>query len=250
MLSATRQAAILHRLRGAGEVSVQDLTTELNVSASTIRRDLNSLSAEGLLRRVRGGGSVEPDATSFGEVATRPTLSDKDAVAVRAAELVCDGDVVVIDIGTTTAQLARHLTGRRITVITSSLAVVDELREDCAVELIVLGGVLRRSYHSLVGMLTEQALAQLQAHICFLGTSGIRADGVVMDSTGIEVPVKRAIIRASQRTVLLADRDKYPGTGLLPVCGPEAVHTLVTNTGSDVDTLARFSAAGTTILTA
>lgn len=247
MLSATRQAAILHRLRASGEVSVQDLTAELDVSASTIRRDLNSLGAEGLLRRVRGGGSVEPDPTPFAQVAAQAS-SEKDAVAVRGAALVRDGDVVVVDIGTTTRCLARRLAGKRITVITASLAVVDELRDDAGVELVVLGGVLRRSYCSLVGALTEQALAQLRADVCFLGTSGVRADGVVMDSTGIEVPVKRAVLAASRRTVLLADRAKYPGTGLLPVCGPEAIDVLVTNEGADPATLAVFAAAGTEVL--
>lgn len=230
-------------------MSVQALTAELDVSASTIRRDLNSLSAEGLLCRVRGGGSIEPDPVPYAEVAAHAP-SDKDSVAVRAASLVQDGDVVVIDIGTTTGRLAHHLAGKRITVITSSLAVVDELRDDTGVELVVLGGVLRRSYCSLVGALTEQALGQLQAHVCFLGTSGIRPDGSVMDSTGIEVPVKKAVMAASRRTVLLADRGKFPGTGLLPVCGPDAVDTLVTNEGADAGTLAAFAAAGTEVLSA
>jgi len=250
MLSATRQAEILRRLRSTGEVSVQALATDLSVSASTIRRDLNALDAEGRLRRVRGGGgSVEPDETPFRDVA-RQAPDAKDAVAARAAELVSDGDVVVVDIGTTTERLAHHLAGRRITVITASLAVVDVLREDPDVELVVLGGVLRRSYWSLVGTLTEQALGQLQAHTCFLGTSGVRGDGVVLDSTGIEVPVKRAVVASSQRVVLLADGSKFPGTGLLPVCGADAVDVLVTDEGADEAALAVFEAAGAQVLRA
>lgn len=249
MLSASRQAAILRRVRSAGEVSVHDLALELDVSTSTIRRDLNSLSAEGRLRRVRGGGSVEPDARPFREVAAdAPT--DKDTVAARAAQLVQDGDVVVVDIGTTTERLAHHLAGRRITVITASLAVVDVLREDPEVELVVLGGVLRRSYWSLVGTLTEQALGELRAHWSFLGTSGVRPDGLVMDTTGIEVPVKKAVVAAAERTVLLADHGKFPGIGMLAVCGPGDIDVLVTNEGADPGTLATFSAAGTEVLTA
>jgi DeoR/GlpR family transcriptional regulator of sugar metabolism len=249
VLSSTRQDEILKRLRSDGEVLVQTLATEFSVSASTIRRDLDVLSADGLLRRVRGGGSsVEPDAIAFGEVSTQSS-DEKEAIAVRAAQLVPDGSVVVIDIGTTTARLAHQLRGRRLTVITSSLAVVDELRDEDAIELIVLGGVLRNNYLSLVGMLTEQALGQLRANLCFLSASGIRAGGQVMDTTGIEVPVKRAMVAAAERTVLLADRSKFPGTGLLSVCGPDQIATLVTNRGADQRTLDVFQAAATEVIT-
>ena len=229
---------------------MQILATELRVSTSTIRRDLDVLGADGLLRRVRGGGSsVEPDAIGFREVSGQSS-AEKDAIAARAARLVPDGSVIVIDIGTTTARLAHQLRGRRLTVITSSLAVVDELRDEDSIELIVLGGVLRNNYLSLVGMLTEQALAQLSANLCFLSASGVRANGHVMDTTGIEVPVKRAMVAAAERTVLLADRTKFPGTGLLSVCGPDQIAVLVTNEGADQATLDIFAAAGTEVLTA
>ena len=228
---------------------MQTLVGELRVSASTIRRDLDLLSEDGLLRRVRGGGSrVEPDAVAFREVSHQAS-TEKDEIAARAAALVPDRSVVLIDIGTTTARLAHHLRGRRLTVITSSLAVVDELRDEDSIELIVLGGVLRNNYLSLVGMLTEQALGQLRAHICFLSGSGIRADGAVMDTTGIEVPVKRAMLAAAERTILLADRTKFPGTGILPVCGPDRIAVLVTNQGADPATLATYRAVGTEVIT-
>ncbi len=247
MLTRTRQATILQRVNEAGEASVSDLATTLQVSPSTIRRDLNALSAEGLLRRVRGGGSIETDDNPFHIVAEHARTA-KGRLAKSAAELVSDGDVVVIDIGTTTALIARELRGKPITVITSSLAVVDELRDDNNVELVVLGGVLRRSYHSLVGSLTESALSQLLATICFLGTSGVRADGTVMDSTGIEVPVKRAILASSTHVVLVADETKFPGTGILPVCPATEINTLVTSTRADSATLEVFRQSGSDVI--
>jgi DeoR/GlpR family transcriptional regulator of sugar metabolism len=249
VLTATRQAEILRVLQESGEVSVDHLAMRFGVSLSTIRRDLNALSAEGLLRRVRGGGSVEADSIPFGDVATR-FQPEKDRIAARAAQLVRDGDVVLIDIGTTTALLARHLRGKRITVLTSSLAVVDQLRDDDDIELIVLGGVVRKTYHSMVGILTEQALSQLRAHLCFMGTSGLRPDGYVMDSTGIEVPVKKGMIASSERTVVLADGSKYPGAGLLSVCTADAVDVLVTNEDADPTTVAVFAKAGVEVITA
>ena len=249
MLSSRRQDAILQQLRVNGEVSVQILATVFSVSTSTIRRDLDTLSEDGLLRRVRGGGSrIEGDPIPFPDV-SRQSSMEKDQIAVRAAQLVPEGSVVLIDIGTTTARLAHQLRGRRLTVITSSLAVVDELRDEDSIELIVLGGVLRNNYLSLVGMLTEQALGQLRAHLCFLSGSGIRPEGNVMDTTSIEIPVKRAMVAAAERTVLLADRTKFPGTGLLSVCGPEQISVLVTNRGADPATLDVFQSAGTEVIT-
>jgi DeoR/GlpR family transcriptional regulator of sugar metabolism len=232
-------------VRTSGVVSVETLAIELCVSPSTIRRDLQSLDAEGALRRVRGGAGcrVDVDGASFSDL----PAGDEERVALCAAGLVADGDVVLLDIGSTTARLARALRGRRITVITPSLAVVDELRADAEVELLVLGGILRRNHLSMAGTLTELALREVRAHRLFLGTSGIGRDGRVMDSTLVELPVKRAMMTAAEQTVVLADRGRFPGTGLQPVCGPEEVDVVVTNEGADPETLAVCAAAGTEI---
>jgi DeoR/GlpR family transcriptional regulator of sugar metabolism len=244
VLPASRHGEILRIVRSSGIVSVESLASGLGVSPSTIRRDLQALDASGALRRVHGGaGSIadlDVDAP-FTQVAAVGQV-EKERIARRAAELVEDGDVLLIDIGTTTARLAGHLRNRRVTVITPSLAVVDALRDADCVELLVLGGILRRNYLSFVGVLTEQALREVRAHRLFLGTSGVRPDGTVMDSTLVEVPVKQAMIAAAEQTVLLADRSKFPGTGLSPVCGPDAVDVLVTDEGVDRATLARFAA--------
>ena len=249
MLTATRQARILDSLRADGEVSVDVLADQFGVSLSTIRRDLNTLSTEGFLRRVRGGGSIELDKIPFSDV-EQQQRSEKALVAERAAELVNEGDVILVDIGTTTALFARQLRGRRITVITSSLAVIDQLRDDDVVELIVLGGVVRKNYKSMVGALTEQALAQIRATTCFLGTSGVRPDGTIADTTGMEVPVKRAMIESSLRAVVLADASKFPGVGLLSVCGPDKIWGIVTNHDADPATLQVFRDQKVVVMTA
>ncbi|WP_152190093.1 DeoR/GlpR family DNA-binding transcription regulator [Georgenia satyanarayanai] len=249
MLTTTRRDAILAELHDHGEVAVGRLAARFGVSTSTIRRDLNLLSKQGRLQRVRGGGAVEPEARPFEAVAGDRTAG-RERIGALAASLVRDNDVVVLDIGTTVVQVARHLRGRQVTVVTASLAVVDELREDAVVELVVLGGVLRRSYHSLVGSLPEQALGQITADIAFLGTSGVRDDGSVLDSTSIEVPVKRAILAASERRVLVADDDKFPGSGILAVCGPEGIDTLVTSSTSSSPGLDALRSSGTEVITA
>ncbi|MEV0166075.1 DeoR/GlpR family DNA-binding transcription regulator [Nonomuraea fuscirosea] len=250
MLQRLRHAEIMRRVRSSGASSVRDLASQLGVSPSTIRRDLEVLDRDGTLRRVRGGALAGVDADAdrpFAEVAATDE-QDKEAVAARAAELVGDGDVVLLDIGTTTMCLARRLRGRRVTVVTSSLAVLDVLRSDPEVELLLLGGMIRRPYHSLVGVLTEAALSQVVADRVFLGASGVRPDGQLVDTTLAEVPLKRAMIAAAGQVVLLVDRHKFPGTGALRVCGPEDVDMIVTNTGADESTLRACAAAGAEVL--
>lgn len=231
----------MRRVRQSGATSVRDLARQLGVSPSTIRRDLEVLDRDGTLRRVRGGALVDADNDRpFAEVAVVDE-QDKEAVARRAAELVNDGDVVLLDIGTTTMRLAAHLRGRRVTVVTSSLAVLDILRDDTVSELLLLGGMVRRAYHSLVGMLTEAALSQVCADRVFLGASGVRRDGQIVDTTLAEVPLKRAMIAAAGQVVLLVDRHKFPGTGALRVCGPDDIDVVVTNPGADEATLGNYA---------
>lgn len=230
MLRERRDTEIVRALRHNGPASVTDLTTLLGVSASTIRRDLDRLSTQGTVQRVRGGAHISHGDDidhPFTQVASQ-NATDKLAVANRAAELVSDGQVLLLDIGTTVAALAERLRDRQLTVVTSSLAVLDVLRDAPDIELILLGGVVRQSYHSMVGLLTEKALGQIRADLAFLGTSGVLETGQILDTTQIEVPVKRSLISAAHRSVLLADRHKFPGSGALTVCELDELDMLVT----------------------
>ncbi|HET9169993.1 MAG TPA: DeoR/GlpR family DNA-binding transcription regulator [Actinospica sp.] len=244
MLPERRHQLILRALRDDGPSTIVALAERLGVSPATVRRDLVRLDEEGLLTRVYGGAAPTADRDEpFTDVAT-VRVGEKDAVAERAAALVEDGETVLLDIGTTAHRLARRLRGRNLTVVTSSMAVYEELADDIGIQLVLLGGVLRREYRSLVGFLTEDNLRQIHADVLFLGTSGIRPDGRVMDTTVVEVPVKRAMIAASDRVVLLADSAKFPGTGVATVCGPEALDTVVTDGPVDQRTATALREAG------
>jgi DeoR/GlpR family transcriptional regulator of sugar metabolism len=244
-----RHRAIADEVRD-GAVSVQDLVARLGVSPATIRRDLAELSHAGLVRRVHGGAAplavVEVDRPY--EEAADDAAAEKRAIARHAAGLVEDGDTLLLDIGTTTGALARELRGRRVTVITPSLAVLDELRGDPVVDVVVLGGFLRRAYLSLVGPLTEEALRRVRASIVFLGTSGVGADGSVLDTTSVEVPTKRRLLEAGGRVVLLADHTKFPGQGSIRVCDFASVSVLITTARADPATLDIARAHGTQVV--
>jgi DeoR/GlpR family transcriptional regulator of sugar metabolism len=250
VLAQRRYDRILDAVRAEGPVEVRALAEQLAVSEATIRRDLNRMQRSGLIKRVRGGATLgTASEPPYAQVASRDH-ADKDAIADAAAELVHDGDVVLLDIGTTVHGLAARLHGRAVTVVTSSLAVYDELAADDAVELILLGGAVRRNYRSMVGFLTEHALRQIHAQRLFLGTSGIRPDGTVLDTTTVEVPVKQAMLRAVDEVVLLADPSKFPGSGLARVCGPEEVDVLVCRAAAGHPTVAVFDDIGCQVVRA
>lgn len=201
------------------------------MSQATVRRDLLELDANGELLRTYGGAvTTEVDEKPF-HVSSIEDFELKDAVAAKAVELIEDRAVIVLDIGTTTPLIARRLRGRPVTVITSNLAVLDELRDDDEVKLVLLGGVVRRNYQSLVGTLTENSLRQLSADIFFLTCTGVRPNGHVVDDMAVETPIKQAMLKSSTQTVLVAPETKFPGTGTLRVTTLDDIDVLVTTRG-------------------
>jgi DeoR/GlpR family transcriptional regulator of sugar metabolism len=226
-LPAQRRQDVLAAVR-SGSTHVADLAARFGVSEMTVRRDLRALAREGLIERVRGGALNSSSEKPFEETAVE-RYDTKDRIGAAAAAIVEDGQTVMIDIGTTTLQAARHLHGRELTVITTSLAVYEELVSDPAIELLLPGGQVRRNYRSLVGVLAEDALRQLKADVCFLGCSGVDSELGVWDSTLVEVPIKRCMLAASEAVVLLADAEKFSGAGLVRVCDASRLDHLVTD---------------------
>jgi DeoR/GlpR family transcriptional regulator of sugar metabolism len=254
MLAHERAERIVERLRERGTVSAQELVRMLAVSAPTVRRDLDRLEGEGVLRRVHGGAFLAGTGIDVGEAPFAEVVADhaaeKDAVAASAAALVQPGQVVLLDIGTTTMRIARHLRGRGVTVITGNLAVLDLLRHDETCELVLLGGSVRRNYQSLVGPLTEDALASVSADIAFLSCTGVRPDGSVVDDISQEATLKRAIVRAANRVVLVAPAAKFPGSGSLRICRLDDLHDLITTSGAEPGTVDRARQADVNVIVA
>jgi DeoR/GlpR family transcriptional regulator of sugar metabolism len=256
-----RHTHIVEAVRRGGVTSVRALAEGLNVSESTIRRDLRLLDRNGELSRTYGGAVIPaggagvvaglPEQPFSQLVSTDAALSEKKLrMAARAAQLVPDDSVVLLDIGVTTTLLARELRGRRVTVITGNLGVLDELRDDDTVRLILLGGVLRRNYQTLVGSLAEMALAQISADFVFLSCTGIRPNGAVVDDMAVEAPIKRALFDAAERRVLFADEERFPGHGSFRMCSVTDVEVLVTTSGAHEPTVQLCRDAGGTVLIA
>ncbi|WP_432564827.1 DeoR/GlpR family DNA-binding transcription regulator [Kineococcus sp. SYSU DK003] len=256
MISSERRRRILVAVQSDGAASVRRLAEELQVSESTIRRDLEYLDRGGELLRTYGGAmTAQPAAdgngveSPFGVERDRH-LDLKSRVAARAVELVEDGDVVVLDIGTTTPLVARGLRGRDVTVVTSNLGVLDELRDDDRVDVVLLGGVLRRNYQTLVGPFTEATLRQVNADVVFLSCTGVKPTGRVVDNMAVETPVKQAMVEAAERVVVLATEAKFPGQGSYRLCSLSEVDVLVTTTGAPQSTTDLCREAGGKVIRA
>lgn len=242
LVPAQRRQRILQAVR-SGTAHVSDLARAFDVSEMTVRRDLRALARDGKLERVHGGAVESVPERPFEEIALEGTEA-KGRIGAAAAALVEDGQTVMIDIGTTTLQAARHLRGRSVTVITTNLAAYEELRHDPEIELVLSGGLVRRNYLSLVGMLAEDSIRQLGADIAFIGTSAIDHDLSVWDTTMVEVPIKRAMIGAASRVVLLAESTKFAMSGVVRICGATELDHIVTDADIPATSRAAIEDAG------
>ncbi|MRG58770.1 DeoR family transcriptional regulator [Agromyces sp. CFH 90414] len=223
-----RDQAILQHLRSSRAATVSELAQATGSSIATIRRDLQRLDHAGLLKRTHGGAVVSDGDAPFGAVES-VNRDAKERIARAAAESVHDGQTIILDIGTTTLRLAQLLRGRRVTVITPNMAVYEVLRDEREVHLVLLPGDYDRVYRSVSGFLTTESLRLIRADQAFLGVSGITEDGDLRDTTLAQVPIKQAMVAACDRATVLADHDKFPGTGAGRIDLPRALRRVITD---------------------
>ncbi|WP_277213327.1 DeoR/GlpR family DNA-binding transcription regulator [Isoptericola croceus] len=223
-----RERVILEHLRKVGVATVTELATVTGSSVATIRRDLQQLDRTGAVRRAHGGAVLGEQDAPFASVV--PVNRDaKRRIAARAAELIQDGESVLLDIGTTTLHLARILLDRQVTVITASLAIYDALRDSHSAHLVMLPGDYDPVYRSVSGPLTTECLRLIRADHAFLGVSGVSTNGDLRDTTMAQVPIKQAISEVSSELTVLADHSKFPGTGVGRVTLPPNVARFITD---------------------
>src|SRR5437879_11588247 len=222
MSSRDRRQVLLDRVRAQGYVTVGGLAEEFHVDGSTIRRDLAHLERAGLIRRIRGGVlPADPrDAVDLPyNVRQHERLATKAALGAAAAALVRDGQTVLLDSGSTMYHVAAALRKRQhLTVFTNDLLVAVRTAGHPTNHLRVLGGAALHGVFTLVGPQALAALASLHVDWTFLGAEAVDADAGVTNVNRTELPVKRAMIAAAERTVLVADSAKFGRRALAPVC--------------------------------
>jgi DeoR/GlpR family transcriptional regulator of sugar metabolism len=230
----------LQLLNERGEVTVADLSRAAGVSEMTIRRDLEALERQGLLRRVHGGAinvvsrGYEPP---FGRRAGRSTQA-KMRIAEKAASLVEDGDALIIDVGTTLLELARELSTRAgLTILTPSFRAAELLAPNPDLRVIVTGGIVRAGELSLIGDLSERAFADLHCDVVYLGAGGVHPEVGVTEFNLDDARVKRAAIESARRCVVLADSSKLDRVAVASVCPIDRIDVLITDSDAPAATL-------------
>jgi DeoR family glycerol-3-phosphate regulon repressor len=210
-LLTPRQADIVALARESGRIDVDGLAGHFEVTPQTIRKDLNELCDRGLLQRYHGGAMLPSGIANLGYEARRQLATDaKRRIGRKAAALIPNDCSLLINIGTTTEQVAMALRSHRdLMVITNNLNVVNILQGCTAIEVIVAGGVLRHSDGGIVGEPAVDFLRQFKVDYAIIGTSGIDEDGTLLDYDYREVEVSRKIVESSRHAILVADSLKY-----------------------------------------
>ena len=251
MLTIQRKSMILDLLRSDGQVLAKDLARRLALSEDTIRRDLRELAAEGRLTRVHGGAL--PAQPPLPDLATRQSIAAKEKIAIgrRAAEMVEGGSVIFLDGGTTTAEIARQLSGERpCTVVTHAPTIAVALAGNPAVTVEMIGGRLYR--HSMVatGTLAVEAIGQIRADIYFMGVTGVHPVEGFTTGDREEAAIKRAIWRASRRTLVLMTRDKVDAVSPHRIIAFDEVDGILAAPDIPATTIDAYRGAGADVVVA
>jgi DeoR/GlpR family transcriptional regulator of sugar metabolism len=249
MLTAERRQFILEILHKDKKVLSSELSTELKVSEDTIRRDLRELAEAGLLQRVHGGALLTSPATASYADRQKQAPKEKEAIARAAAKLVRSGQVAILDGGTTTLQVARHLPlDLQATIVTNSPPIAIALADHPLIEVVMLGGQLYKKALVNVGAATVEALGMIRADICLLGVCSLHPEVGISVQNLNEAHVKRAMISRSAEVVGLATAAKLD-TAATYVVGPiHALTYLVTASTVATETLAEYKDLGLIVI--
>jgi DeoR/GlpR family transcriptional regulator of sugar metabolism len=209
MLTSQRKQHILNVLKRDGQVIAKTLSQELGLSEDTIRRDLRELAQEGLLQRVHGGALPASPAIADFAVREEILLDSKVAIGRTAAGLIKDGQVVILDGGTTCVQVARHLPRNLgATIVTHSARIAIELVDHPSVEVILIGGRLFKHSIVSVGAAAIEAISHIHADMYFMGVTGVHPEAGLTTGDLEEAYVKQALCRQSADTFVLASQEK------------------------------------------
>jgi len=232
---AVRHEQILELAHRAGRVVVEDLAARFNVTPQTIRKDLNLLARTTMLARVHGGAIITSGVDNIAYDARRIFAAEaKAAIGKAAAQLIPNGASLFINIGTTTEAVAENLGGHRdLMVISNNLNVIDILSRNKGVDLVAVGGQVRRPDRAIVGPLAMAFIRNFKVDFAFIGASAIEPDGSLLDFSIDEVQVSQTIIAHARHVILVADSSKVGRPAPVRIGGLDVVDQFVTDRVDD-----------------
>ena len=238
-----REKLIINKLSTDGVVTVTAMARELGLSEVTIRGDLRTLEDRGWLNRKRGGAAPALHRDIMERQQCR--LEEKNAIARRAAELVQDGDVIMIEAGTTIALAARYLLGRRdIHIVTNSTLVFSYARLNPMLQITMTGGEFRRATESLVGPIALDTISRLNVRLAFVGTDGFSTERGITTHLAEGGEIVKAMKAHAETTVLLADSSKFGKAGFISVLPLSEMDMIISDWSLPESAMEDLSAAG------
>jgi DeoR/GlpR family transcriptional regulator of sugar metabolism len=247
MLIAERQSRLQELIARRGMSDLDTLADELNVSQSTIRRDIEIIEQRGLVQRTLGGviwlgDRNAPRLYAFDQRQSFQTDA-KRRIAQAAAKLVQPGQTILIDGGTTTYYLAEQLAGRSLQIITNSLPIASLFLNSEETELILTGGLLYPRHGVLLGPMADNALANIHAQTMFMSVAGLY-DGKLFNQNLLMVTAEQRMMRQSQEVILLMDSTKFGQKALAELCDLSAIHTVICDAAPPAADRRRIEQAG------
>jgi DeoR family transcriptional regulator, aga operon transcriptional repressor len=247
--TSARRQQIVSMIQDCGSVQVMSLAAQFDVSTQTIRKDLCYLEGRGVATRCYGGAiwSQSVGVITETEVAAKRSLwaSEKERIGRAAAALVHPGDSIILDSGTTTAQIARHLPDREdVVVVTNDAEVLAQLMTKEHIQIFVLGGALRRKNMAFYGAQTEAALDGLHVDKLFLGVDGIDLKKGITTHYESEAILNRKMAKIADQVIAVTDASKFGRTCLHRIIGLEDVDLLITDSGASQEFVTAGAALG------
>lgn len=247
MLSLERHKKIIDIVNSKGYESVTNLGKALKVSTVTIRKDLKILEKNNKLYRTHGGASNTNPFTIDRPVNEKETLQikEKKRIATKAAKYITENDSVIIASGTTLLALAREIVPPgKLTVITSALQVATELIKHPEVDVLQLGGVIRKSSSSVIGSYAEDLLSDFYCTKLFLGVDGIDSEFGITTSNSMEAQLNRKMMSVAQRIIVLTDHTKFGKRGFSKICEVGEIDEIITDSGLKPSIAQKFINSG------
>lgn len=252
MLAAERKIKIIEYVRKHNVASVAQLSQAFGVHEATIRRDLSEIEKEGRLRRTHGGVVLVEGVSSEPSFTVRASerVEEKIRIAERAAEMIEDGDYIILDSGTTTLQIAKALVNKsNLTIVTNDINIAAELRDCKDIKVIVTGGILYPESYMLNGLFTDYALKTLHVSKAFVAIPAFHPKRGLTHFDDQLVSSKRSMIEAAVETIVVTDHTKLGGVSLHMVAPINQIDTLITGKEASETQIRQFEESGLTVYT-
>ena len=245
MLPENRRRRLFEMITRQGYATLDELVRGLDVSESTIRRDLEALDLAGSIKRTHGGAIYSGEVRSMPafDERTGTAAAEKRAIGLATAAIIEDGDTVLLDGGTTTLEVARALVGRRVQVVTNSLPIAQLLASNQQTELILIGGYVYPRTGVALGPLAIATMETIRVGKAVLGAGGVVPEGIY-NSNSLLVETERQMMSCGQEIIIVADHTKFGRLALARLCGLDEVNQFVTDSGASDLSRALLEGAG------